>query len=275
MDKIGGLEKKMEDWDTIQFASAKSETKPYLHRRKFDVDRMTLVLMGDMHIGSKFYDEETHKEHLDWCLTTKSPIILMGDLIETATRYSVGAGVYEQNEIVDKQIEHFYHLFRPLAEEGLILGLHCGNHEQRVYKDSGLDIAKIMARELKVPYFAFSKLHKLRVGKQNYVLYTTHGNSGARMPHTKIAAALRLQAVADADIYAMGHLHQLSHHVRTSYRVNPRNKKVERCQRHFILTGSYLSHWGSYAHMSGLEPVEIGSAKVKLHGETYRVRISL
>jgi len=267
----------LDDWTTLHHAASKSELKPTLNRVDFsDREKATIVLMGDTHIGSRYYDEELHKRDLDWCGETETPIILMGDSIEAATRDSVGAGVYEQQEIIDTQIAHFEDLYRPLVDAGLILGLHSGNHEGRVYKSCGFDIAKMMAKDkLGVPYFGWAKLHYIRVGGQGYTMYTTHGGSGARMPHTKIKAAIDLSNMVDAEIYAMGHLHQLSHHVRQFYRANKRNKTVDDSQKHFILTGSYLTHWGSYAHLKGMEPMRKGSAKVKLHGDEKMVRVSL
>jgi hypothetical protein len=155
------------------------------------------------------------------------------------------------------------------------MGLHTGNHEARIYKSSGLDLAKVMARELRVPYFGWSKLHYLIVGHQGYTLYTTHGASGARMPHTKIKSAIDLANMVEAEIYAMGHLHQLSHHVRQYYKADLRGKQVAESQKHFLITGSYLNHWGSYAHISNMEPMRMGSPKVKLAGEKHQIRVSL
>jgi len=269
------LGEKMSEWDAMRYAASKSELKPTLDYRKFDADRLDLMLMGDMHIGSRYFDEDLCKEVLDHCLERKFSVILMGDQIETATRDSVGAGVYEQAEIVSEQLEHFQFLFKPLADEGLILGMHQGNHEARLYTSSGLDITKFMAKELGVPYFSWGKLHRFVVGKEGYNLYTTHGSSGARLPHTKIKGALDLANLAEAEIYAMGHLHQLSNHIRNFYAIDRRNKTVVEEQKHFILTGSYLSHWGSYAHVKSLEPMRKGSPKVKLSGEEHKIRVSL
>jgi len=263
------------EWDTFHQMASKSELKPTLHSKTFDTDKLTLVLMGDMHIGSKFYDADRHKEILEWCWEQKTPLILMGDNIEAATRDSVGAGVYEQSEIIEEQVEHFYHLFKPFAKEGLILGMHEGNHEARVYKATGFDLAKNMARQLGISYFSYSKLHNLIVGNQSYTMYTTHGASGATKPHTKIKGALDLSHVADTEIYAMGHVHTLDHHVRTYYEVDKRNKKIVQKKKHFIITGSYLSHWGSYGHIKNMEPSPIGSPKLKLSGVEHEVRVSL
>jgi hypothetical protein len=175
---------------------------PTLNHLTFDTEKLTLTLMGDEHIGSKFYDEDFHKYVLDWCLENNSPIILMGDELECATRDSIGAGVYEQEEIIDKQIEHFYDIYKPLAEKGLILGQHIGNHEARVWKSSGVNLTKMMCRELGHKYLDIGKSHYIKVGNQGYTLYTSHGSSGARMPHTKIQAALRMSDMIDVEIYA-------------------------------------------------------------------------
>lgn len=269
------LREKMNEREALRHAASQAELKPTLNYMKFDEDKLVLTLMGDEHIGSKYYDGEYHKEILDWCWENDSPIILMGDELETATRYSVGAGVYEQDEILEEQFEHCKDLYKPFADEGLLIGLHEGNHEARVYKDTGLNISKRLAKELGVPYFGWGKLHYIRVGDENYSLYTTHGASGARMPHTKIKGALDLANVAESEIYAMGHLHQLSHHIRTFYTINKKNKTVEEDQKHFILTGCYLGHWGSYGHIKNYEPSRKGSAKVKLHGDKHMIRVSL
>jgi len=270
------LNKNLDDWDTIKFASSKAELKPTLDHRKFDVDKLELLLVGDLHLGSRFFDEDMVKQMIRHSLTKKAPIILMGDSIETATRDSVGAGVYEQSEIIDEQVAHFVHLFKPLAKENLILGIHAGNHELRLFRSSGLDITKtILAKELKIPYFSCSKLHYLRVGKEKYRLYTTHGSSGARLPYTKIKGVLDLANIVEAEIYAMGHLHQLSHHIRNYYSIDVKNKKVIEEQKHFILTGSFLNYWGSYANIKNYEPSRKGYPKVKLSGLEHQIRVSL
>ena len=265
----------LSEWETMKFAASKSELKPTLNYKKFDVEKLELILMGDMHMGSKYYDEDMHKEMIEYCYKKKTPIILMGDQIETATRDSVGAGIYEQSEIVDQQLEHFEHLMKPLANANLILGMHAGNHEMRLFQSSGLDITKWMAKQLGVKYFSWGKLHYFVVGGQGYKIYTTHGASGTRLAWTKIKSVLDLSNLADAEIYAMGHLHQLSHHIRNFYSIDLRNKKVAEEQKHFILTGSYLNHWGSYAHVKSYEPMRKGSVKVKLAGNRHQIRVSL
>jgi len=155
------------------------------------------------------------------------------------------------------------------------MGKICFTGNSRVYKHSGANLSKILAQMLDIPYLGVGAAHIIRVGGQSYTMYTTHGSSGARMPHTKIANVLKMQKMIESEIYAAGHVHQLSHHVQNYYKINKRNKTVEEAQKHYILTGAYLHHWGSYAHVSNMEPARIGSPKLKLSGLEHRIRVSL
>lgn len=269
------LEDSMQEWDALHHAASKEATKPTLNRVVIPEDRAVIVPMGDAHIGSRFYDRDLHREITEWCLDHDAYVICMGDLVETATKDSVGAGLFEQDKILQDQVEEAVALYRPLAEKGLLIGMHPGNHEFRVYKHSGMNITKMMAQMLGTKYLGWGKLHQLRVGSQNYTMYTTHGSSGATMPHTKIKACLKLADMVDADIYAQGHVHQLSHHVKNFYRANLRNKTVDEAQKHFLLTGAFLTHWGSYGHMKAYEPLRKGAPKIKLGGDKHQIRVSL
>lgn len=269
------LSDRLKDWDAQKFAERGNATKPSLLMHKFDEDEIAIALMGDTHIGSKFYNRELHRDMVDLCLKNKTPVILMGDNIEAATRDSVGAGVYEQQDIIDGQIEEFLEVYKPLAQAGLIMGMHTGNHEARVYKACGVDVAKLMADLLGVKYLGWSKLHYIKVKKQGYLLYTTHGSSGARMPHTKIKSCIDLNNMVDSEIFAMGHLHQITHHIKNFYKADLRRKTVGQAQKHFILTGAYLSHWGSYAHVNNMEPMRQGSPLLKLGGKKHQIEVSM
>ena len=86
--------------------------------------------LGDAHYGSPQFDRQRFLDTIQWCLANKSYVLLMGDLIELATRHSVGAGVYEQEIHCQSQHEQMVRWLQPLAEKGLILGSLTGNHER-------------------------------------------------------------------------------------------------------------------------------------------------
>jgi len=50
---------------------------------------------------------------------------------------------------------------------------------------------------------------------------------------------------------------------------------MEESQKHYLLCGSYLKHWGSYAQVQNMEPARNGSPKLKLSGLEKSIRVSL
>jgi hypothetical protein len=243
---------------------------------KSSLDHLTIVPFGDNHVGSKYCDGKLLREHVDWVLKEKNTMALfMGDNIDAGTRDSVGASVYEQSEIIDEQVQEWVGIVQPLVKAGKVIGTHAGNHEDRVFRATGVDITRIMAKEAGIKYFEWSIIHNVKVGGQHYVIYSTHGSGGSRLPHTKIKAVLDRGNMVDAEVYLMGHLHALDHHVRQFYRYDSRERRVVEGEKHFVLCGSYLSHWGSYGEHAGYELQKKGSPKVKLSGLEHRIRVSL
>lgn len=90
-------------------------------------DYAEVVFLGDVHYGSPQFDRPRFLSMIEYCLKHKLYVFLMGDLIEMATRESVGAGVYEQEFKGQDQYEQMVEWLKPLADKKLILGLHAGN----------------------------------------------------------------------------------------------------------------------------------------------------
>lgn len=90
-------------------------------------DYAEVIFLGDVHYGSPQFDKKRFLAMLDYCDKHNVYVFLMGDLIELATRHSVGAGVYEQEKVGDDQHSQMVEWLTPLAEKKLILGSHQGN----------------------------------------------------------------------------------------------------------------------------------------------------
>ncbi len=246
-----------------------------VNRIKIDDDQAKILLVGDEHIGHQHHNRDKLMTNLEWAFDNGIYVLHMGDGIEGATRSSIGDGVYTQDEIFDEQISEWEALYKPFRDNKKFLGAHVGNHEARAFKDEGINVMRQMCRNIGGKYLGIGKAHLIRVGNQTYVMYTTHGASGARLTHTKIKSALDLEKIVDADVYACGHVHQLSHHVREFYKVDKRRKKLEREKKHFIITGSYLDYWGSYAQVKSMEPSRQGSPLLTLDGLTKQANVSI
>jgi len=164
-----------------------------------------VVFLGDCHFGSPEFDAPRFHAMIDYCVKNKIYVFLMGDLIELATRYSVGGGVYQQSFNGQSQYEQMVEWLMPLADLKLILGTHQGNHEERVYKESGINISKVIARELGVPYLGDACWNTFKIGSEVYAIYSLHGRTGSKFDGTALLALERLAAPFHADLVVMGH----------------------------------------------------------------------
>ena len=231
-----------------------------------------LMFIGDAHYGSPQFDEPRLLAMLNYCLANDLHVVLMGDLLETATRNSVGAGVYEQEHNPDDQFTTMVEWLRPLAERGLIVGAHIGNHEERVYKDSGFNLTKALCRELKCRYLGDACWTHLKVGKETYVLYTLHGRTGARFDGTALLALERISVSFFADLVACGHSHKLITSSVLIQRVV--HGMVREFKKYLLICGSYLKYDGGYGQALGLPISKLGSPKVKFFGTRHDLFIS-
>jgi len=235
-------------------------------------DYVEVVFIGDVHYGSPQCDVKRFKGMIDYCNKNNLYVVLMGDLIETATRHSVGAGVYEQTSPADDQHEQMIEWLRPLALKGLILGTHGGNHEERIYKDSGYNVAKALARELKVTYLGDACWSQFKVGTQTYTLYTLHGRSGSKFDGTALLALERLSVSFFADLVAMGHAHKCINSIVVSQKVE--HRQVVEHKKHLIICGAYLKYDGGYGQTIGLPISKLGSPKIKFFSKKKDILVS-
>ena len=240
---------------------------------KTDADRLYVLPTGDWHWGHPNCQKEKIIGYLDWAVENDALILLMGDLIENSTRASVGAGVYEQIQNPDDQIAEVLDLLEPYR--GSILGLLTGNHEERSFKDSGLDPTRTMARVLRLPYLRYGAFVRLYVQGTGYTIYATHGSSGSATSSGKLNAVKRLSTIADADVYLMGHMHELLLDTTIRKYVNLRTKTIQDRRQHFVVTGGFLTYEDSYSEMKCYSPSKIGSPRLRFSGEEHDVHVSI
>lgn len=224
-------------------------------------DYAEVVFLGDCHLGSPQFDKPRFIGMVDYCVKNSIYVFLMGDLIEMATRDSVGAGIYEQEYIGQSQYEQMVALLKPLSEKKLLLGFLNGNHEERAYKSTGINVAKMMARELNVKYLGDACWNKFTVGKQSYSIYSLHGRTGSRFDGTALLALERISTSFFCDLVVMGHAHKLISSTVIIQRID--HGSVKEHKKTLLITGSYLKYDGGYAQTVGLPMSKLGSPKVK------------
>ncbi len=233
-----------------------------------------LIFWGDVHYGHPGCDIERAKSMLDYCLEKKAYLIGMGDYIEAGLKTSVGDSVYLQEFNPDKQAEKMVEMLKPVADAGLLIGIIRGNHEARISKTAGVDITKWMARFLNAPYLEAACWSIIYVGDQSYTLYALHGKTGSRFIYTKLKALVDISHSFDAQILAMGHVHEVDTDWQIVQKVDRKRKMVVEQKKLLVLTGHYLTYDKTYAQDSGYPIGKMGSPKVKLFADRHDIHES-
>ena len=238
-------------------------------------DYTRLMFFGDTHVGHPQCDMDTLRQYLAWALKEKCYVVCLGDMIECGLTTSIGDSVYQQDLNPQKQMEKVIELLSPLAEAGLIIGFHEGNHCGRIHKTTSIDVAKMMAKELGVTYMGYAGWHLVRVGNQTYTLYTTHGSGGARFIWTKLSKVAQLASFINADCIAHGHVHALGTEVIIKEDIDLRKRIIRKKECRIIMTGSFLDWDKGYAEAAGMPINKMGSPVMKLMSDRKNMAVSV
>ena len=233
---------------------------------------LKLALLGDIHWGSKFCDKELFEKTITKLKKNKNiKIILMGDLIENASKQSVGASVYQQEEMPGDQTWTVTKKLKPL-NKNILYSLR-GNHEERSFRYGGFDIGQAIANYIDVPYAKNMVIADIEVGKITYRIFTWHGHSSAQTTAGRIKILQRQAETFSADCYCMGHVHEL-------FSTTMPHREVEKGEfkdifRQYVLTGSFLKWDESYAEQFGYRMVKGGMPVLTLNNKKKEIKVDL
>jgi UDP-2,3-diacylglucosamine pyrophosphatase LpxH len=243
-------------------------------QRDLGKEPITIIPITDAHLGCKSCNIEKFARMLELINNTPNCYtVLLGDLAETATKTSVGLGVYEEDFNIPEQLKMLHNMLTPLAKKGKILGALTGNHEMRVAYAVKLNPMEVVAEQLGIPYLGYQGYISLKVGNQVYHLMVHHGASGGATPTGKLNGMRSLSKVAHADIYLSGHTHGRAYDHDVLYFINDETGLVEPRLRHYLVCGSFLEYWGGYAEMKLLAPATTGAVMLRLDSEVKDVQI--
>ena len=239
------------------------------------LDELKTFWFSDIHLGHHLCDYDLAFKNRDRVIKQEMPVFDLGDLIENSNKVSVGAGVYEQWGSPQNQLEGGINFYRPVVEKGLLMGMQAGNHELRTWKGEAVNLTKIMADTLKVPYGSAGVIHYIMVGKQTYIGYSQHGGSGASTPTGKLTALLRLgDILPSSDFYIQGHTHETIYQALESFYLDKRSRTIKKQRRHYINNGAYLNYWDSYGQVKAWKPTNKGNAQLTFSGLEKQIEIS-
>lgn len=233
-----------------------------------------LHTFSDWHIGDEHCDMQSIKDEVDHVKETPNAYcILNGDLCNTATKTSV-SDIYSEKMSIMEQIQTCIDLLEPIKDK--ILFVSNGNHENRTYKSDGVDIMKIIAKQLDLEdkYCSEGGILFLRFGKQDknhhsrkqsYSVYITHGTGGGKKAGGKVNRLEDLAGIADCDVYIHGHTHLPLIFKQGFYRLSWQNSTVALVDKLFVNSSAQLNY-GGYGQVQGFKPASKSSPVIYLNG---------
>lgn len=243
-------------------------------------DELRIFPLSDCHFEDAF---SNHKKLLEWRQQVLSSennyVVINGDIINAATKNSK-SDIYSSTDNPDGALDAVAEFLQPLVDEGRILAIVDGNHEARIYKESGVKPMRRLAKELGIVdkyapdayilFVSFGLSQGRTCRKMVYSIYGRHGSGGGKKVGGKANALVDMEAVIDADIYIAGHTHQPMIIPRTFTRCDYRNKKITYVEKMFINTNAFLTY-GGYGEVGGFTPPSIRWPIIILNGHERKI----
>lgn len=242
--------------------------------------KIQIIPLGDIHYGSESCHIGKFRQIVKWIKDKPYTYVIgMGDytdLMRTHDRIAIrNSSADSSRQILDmlarKDLDQFLKELMPIKDR--ILGLGEGNH--RWDFESGITSTQYLCDRLNTKYLGYMSYFMLRLkfetkttSRLSVVFLIHHGfGGGGRLAGTTINRVERLEKIADADVYMMGHDHQKG--VRTlSKLVLDRSGVLHDRKRLLVSTGSYLKSYmpnqPNYAVKNGYAPADLGCAKIIL-----------
>ena len=223
--------------------------------------RQALLNISDLHVGHPNWEEGVLDVGIKWALDNDALCICGGDWMENATKHSIGAGVVEQTITPQEQVDYLREKFKPL--KGRFIGGFSGNHEDRTYKETGMDPLQFVAESLDMPYFPvefFGVISTVDGAKHHtsYSIYAVHSDSGHKSSGLSVNRVQSDGGWVHADIKMKSHDHQLAFNWGETLQISKASTSVIQRKEYVVLTGSCLSRAGSYAAKKPHRPGTLG-----------------
>jgi len=188
----------------------------------------------------------------------------------------------EKSNIVDSQRRHANEIFSPLVEQGQLICIGTGNHEEEIHKRHDDDVIRNLCRDMNVPYSGYQTfivLKFIRAGKTTHslIVHSWHGAGSAQSEGARLMRLVRLVNDIEADIYLMGHLHAMTSH--TPDRLVCRDGRVRSVKLAATICGSWLKTYNqadpgeiqdpTYGEEKGYKPSRIGMPIIRITPDYY------
>lgn len=241
-------------------------------------DRIELIPLSDMHLGDPLTDEVAIENTIKYILEQPNRfVVINGDITNTALKASK-SDIYSAKYSIEEENNVAYRLLKPLADDNRILGMTPGNHEARIYNETGIDVGLWLAQRLgilerysKTSYILFIRFGKsaswtpTRNKKNVYSCFIRHGSSGGRSAGSKLNKAMEMSDIVDCDINITSHVHDAILKPSIRLKVDIQNQTVSEQKVDYIVTNAFQA-FGGYGLQLGFTPSIISVSYIIMNG---------
>lgn len=227
---------------------------------KNDSNNIRLYVLSDVHLGSTQCNVDRFKEIVENISKDDNMyVILLGDILDTALKNSK-TDIYSTSLSLAESQKLAVEILTPIKHK--IIGMTPGNHENRVWKEVGVDLSLWLAEKLGLEdvYRNNGIALSISFGKDTnghpYRL-NVFGQHGAYGGGRKLGSAMNALEdldgiVGNADIYIRAHTHSPVSGRRDIYDFNDKGNIVRRSKYYF--NSPSVLEYGGYAYDKGYRP---------------------
>jgi hypothetical protein len=226
--------------------------------------KVTIAPLFDVHYGHHAHRSEKFLAYLRWIAETPNVyVVLGGDFMETALDDGRGM-TYDQDVNTETQFDHAVNLLGPIAHK--ILGAVPGNHEERVYKKTGIDIMRLLSERLEIPYFAGPFIMSVMGNGYKWTYHVQHGKGNSQTKGGKMNMAGRPRMFTNlVHFFLVGHVHDLTVDPETTIVEDVINCRLRYMTQWKVIAPSFLGWERTYAWRAGYAPPAMGGVSTELY----------
>lgn len=246
-----------------------------------DISNLTIIPISDVHIGDKTANIKAFKETLERIKNEPNTYtILNGDLCNIALKTSK-SDVYDDEMTPMEQVLEIIDYLEPIKDK--ILVISNGNHEERIIKDTSIDVLWLVAKQLDIEdryspswwylYLTFGTRNKYR--SLTYTITGYHGYGSGITSGGKINKVKKMGQVVIADCYIMSHVHEPINTKGIIFIPDYQHRTIIKKELYYCISNSYIEYQDSYAERIGMIPSNTGINEIKLNGKKKEIKLVL
>lgn len=249
-----------------------------------NINKIKIIPLSDLHLADKSSNKQLFKQAIEEIKNDPNTYtILNGDLLDSCIKDSVG-NIYDSDMKPMNEVEEIINMLEPIRDKILVIAP--GNHEQRIYKQCGIDITKIVAMQLDILdryapamwylFLQFGINPRNNRQQLQYCLTGLHGSgSGGKKAGSALNKVTDLQNVALADIYITSHFHKPASTKSSIFIADEQHHNIKKKDMYFLVTNSFLELEDSYAEAWGVPPSNTSLCYVTLDGTKKHINITI